>query len=173
MLDKVKLSQYEWDDTKSGCQTFWQFMMDFSMLVRMLLHGDIIEDFLDVKCKRERARERQPQWVSGDPDLQYFERAHRRRDQPKRSPSKKSTASAAESQDSQRTVSETQDGETQLPKPRGSPSVRGQAHSPFRDNISGTSIETGVKIEAIRNRIGVVGPEHPWVIPLDDWPDEV
>ena len=67
---KIKLSAYEWDDTKSGCQTFWQFMMDFSMLVRMTLFGDIIEDFLDVKCKRHHVMEQQPQWILGDPDLQ-------------------------------------------------------------------------------------------------------
>ena len=41
---KLKLSTYEWDDTKSGAPSFWQFMMAFSALVRMTLYGDIFED---------------------------------------------------------------------------------------------------------------------------------
>ena len=49
---KLKLSTYEWDDTKSGAPSFWQFMMAFSALVRMTLYGDIFEDLLDVKCRR-------------------------------------------------------------------------------------------------------------------------
>ena len=49
---KLKLSTYEWDDTKSGAPSFWQFMMAFSALVRMTLYGDIFEDLLDGSGRR-------------------------------------------------------------------------------------------------------------------------
>ena len=55
MEPKIKLSSYDWDDTKTGAMGFFQFMMDFSVLVRMTPYGDLFEDFLDVKCGRALA----------------------------------------------------------------------------------------------------------------------
>ena len=107
---KLKLSTYEWDDTKSGAQSFWQFMMSFSALVRMTLYGDIFEDLLDVKCRRTTIENASPQWMLGDPDLVVRPGGRNRTDQSgedAKSPAKSTNSNTGDPQeDDDRTHSE-------------------------------------------------------------------
>ena len=129
---KLKLSTYEWDDTKSGAPSFWQFMMAFSALVRMTLYGDIFEDLLDVKCRRTTVTDASPQWMLGDPDLKIRTGRNRGTDQP--SPSAKSTSSEARTTlsappDDDATVSEAPVPPPKVTFPPGGSPSRGQEPS--------------------------------------------
>ena len=154
---KIKLSTYEWDDTKTGCLSFWQFMMDFSMLVRMTLHGDIFEDFLDIKCKRNPVLQQQPQWINGDPDLYVWNGGGSRGPPAKGSPAK-STRSTGVDSDSD------SGGAESKPKDRAG-SQAATAHSEL-------SMATGITVDAIKNRVGSIPPGSR-VRPMDQWEPEV
>ena len=72
VFDKMKLSQHEWDDTKPNAPDTLTFLNDMADMTRLCAKGHVIQDFLDVKCRRESREERKPQWVDGDPDLRGF-----------------------------------------------------------------------------------------------------
>lgn len=162
---KLKLSTYEWDDTKTGAMGFFQFMMDFSVLVRMTLYGDIFEDFLDVKCNRAPALKSQPQWVTGDPDLYVWGSDSHHVHNP-RSPAGASTTTGDHGSETQ---PETQD--PVLPRPRASPTRPGAQGSPST-GMSGTSSGSGIQVDAIKNRVGAITPGSG-VQPMHEWPPEV
>jgi hypothetical protein len=103
--EKIRLPTYMWDSAKEP-HGFFQFMMDFTALVRMFAGGLILETFLDPKLDRSQAAEKmKPQWLQGDP---HFQDSDDEPEPPGQRAPPAPRGSPTSASDSQRTTSEAQ-----------------------------------------------------------------